>query len=428
MASIDFNNIIIEFLKNILSKNNNKDDLINYFNKNKKLFHMNLNYVDNLFIIIPDDMSDNLIHTDEIINLIIHNIEYFVFNIDFSFTFFSKKKIKIDKSYKSSIIDEFKNNWNELKIYNYDIGLNTTIFYFDNNLYYIDYNYPYIFNINDNKYIKILVDKSTICFKNNVINNVIISSHKIGHIMYYKNNFLSDDIYVYKYDNVYYSCFDELIFDLENISVLNEQKKRLSSGGFIINFKDNDYIISTYIYQKIYDIIPSFNNINKCFIELYKNDNLSFVINFMSPYPSDIIKRVNFAVKTLSREFLNIYYVTRKKANSELYNILSNNYKTILFDLHKIFIYARKNDEYSLDNNSDDFYEKKSMNHDIIYKYLKKINIDLLCNVFIDRLNLLNNIQNIHIDINTIKMSYTEFKILFSDCIHTKTMSVLLKL
>lgn len=428
MTSIDFNNIIIEFVKNILSKYDNFDDLINYFNKNKKMFHMNLNFIDNLFIIIPDDMSDNLIHTDEIINLIIHNIEYFVFNIDFSFTFFSKKKILIDKSYKSSIIDEFKNNWNKLKIYNYDIGFNTTIFYYNDNLYYIDSYYPYIFNINVNKYIKLLVDNSTISFKNNVITNVVISSHKIGHIMYYKNIFLSNDIYLYKSDNLYYSCFDELIFDLENISVLNEQKKKLTRGGFIINYNNIDYLINTYIYQKIYDIIPPFKNINKCFIELYKNDNLSFIINFMSPYPSDIIKRVNFAVKTISREFLNIYYVTRKKANSELYNILSNNYKTILFDLHKIFIYARKNDESSIDNNYDDFYEKKSMNHDIIYKYLKKINIDLLCNVFIDRLDLLNNIHNIHIDMNTVKMSFNKFKILFSDCIHTKTMSVLLKL
>lgn len=428
MASIDFNNIIVKFMKNILSKFDNNDNLINYFNINKKLLHMNLNYINNLFILIPDDMSNNLIHSDEIINLIIHNIEYFVFNNDFTFTFFYKKKINIDKTYTSPIIDEFKNNWNDIKIYNYDIGLNTTIFYYNNDLFYIDkYNYPYIININDNKYIKLLIDKSLIPFKQNIITNVIISSDKIGHIIYYKNNFIAYDIYVYKNDNVYYSCFDELIFDLENISVSNEQKKRLTTGGFIINYKNNDYIITTYIYQKICDIIPSYKNINKCFIELYKNDNLSFVINFMSPYSSDIIKRVNSAVKTLSREFLNIYHVTRKKANSELYNILSNNYKTILFDLHKIFIYARKNDD-SLDNNSDDFYEKKSMNHDIVYKYLKKINIDLLCNVFIDRLNLLNNIVDIKIDMNNVKMSFTEFKILFSDCIHTKTMSVLLKL
>ena len=68
------------------------------------------------------------------------------------------------------------------------------------------------------------------------------------------------------------------------------------------------------------------------------------------------------------------------------------------------------------------------MNHDIIYKYLKKININLLCDIFIDRLELLNKIQDITIDMNNIRMNCNEFKILFTDCIHTKTMSHLLRL
>jgi hypothetical protein len=154
----------------------------------------------------------------------------------------------------------------------------------------------------------------------------------------------------------------------------------------------------------------------------------------MSPYPSDIIKRVNFSIKTLSREFLNIYHVTRKKANAELYNILSNNYRTILFDLHKIFIYTRKSEEgvvtkiNNIINSDEEFNEKKSLNHDIIYKYLKKINIGLLCDIFIDRIELLNKIQNITIDMNNVRMNCNEFKILFTDCIHTKTMSHLLRL
>ena len=117
-----------------------------------------------------------------------------------------------------------------------------------------------------------------------------------------------------------------------------------------------------------------------------------------------------------------------------MYNILSNNYKTILFDLHKIFIYTRKNEENyntklsNIINSDDEFYEKKSLNHDVIYKYLKKITIDLLCNIFIDRIELLNNIKQIHIDMNNVKMNTNEFKILFIECVHAKTMSHLLRL
>lgn len=429
----NFELILLSYIKNLYDKYDS--NIINYFKTNNKFLHMCLDKFDNLFILKANNLSENLIHTDNTINIIIHNLDYFIFDSTFTFKIIVKKKNRIDKPYLSKTIDELKNNWKDIKIYNYNVGFNTTIFYFDNKLYYVDkFNSSNIRLVSDDKYILQLVEKSEIPFKTNIITNVIISSHKVGHIMYYKNNHICEDIFLEKSDNVYYSCFDELVFDLENISNINEQKKKITNSGFILTYKDTDFVLNTYIYQKIQDIIPPFKNINKCFLELYKNDNLSFVINYMSPYPFDIIKRVNLSIKTLSREFLNIYHVTRKKANSELYNILSNNYRTILFDLHKIFIYTRKTEEgvvtkiNNIINSDEEFNEKKSLNHDIIYKYLKKINIGLLCDIFIDRIELLNKIQNITIDMNNIRMNCNEFKILFTECIHTKTMSHLLKL
>ena len=328
---------LLSYIKNLYEKY--EDNIISYFKANSKFLHMSLDKIDDLFILKADNLSENLIHTDNLINMIIHNIEYFIFDKTFEFKIIVKKKIRLDKPYISRMVDEIKNNWKDIKIYNYNVGFNTTIFEFNDKTYYVDkYNTPYIRLISDDKYISQLVEKSQIPFKLNKITNVIICSHKVGHIMYYKNNALCEEIFLEKSDNVYYSCFDELIFDLENLSNINEQKKKITNCGFIISYNETDYILNSYIYQKIHDIIPPFKNINKCFLELYKNDNLSFVINYMSPYPSDIIKRVNLSIKTLSREFLNIYHVTRKKANSELYNILSNNYRTILFDLHKIQI------------------------------------------------------------------------------------------
>ncbi len=428
-----FENVLTDYIKNLYEKYS--DNIIEYFKANNKFLHMSLDKFDNLYFLKADNLSENLIHTDNIINMIIHNLEYFIFNNTFDFIIIVKKKIRIDKPYLSRVVDELKNNWKDIKIYNYNVGFNTTIFEFDNKLYYVDkFNNPFIRLVSDDKYISLLIEKSSIPFNLNKITNVTICSHKVGHIMFYKNNTLCEEIFLEKSDNVYYSCFDELIFDLENLSNLNEQKKKITNSGFIISYKNTDYQINTYIYQKIQDIIPPFKNINKCFLELYKNDNLSFVINYMSPYPSDIIKRVNLSIKTLSREFLNIYHVTRKKSNASLYNILSNNYRTVLFDLHKIFIYTRKSEEgvvtkiNNIINSDEEFNEKKSLNHDIIYKYLKKININLLCDIFIDRLELLNKIQDITIDMNNIRMNCNEFKILFTDCIHTKTMSHLLRL
>jgi hypothetical protein len=429
----NFELILLSYIKNLYDKYDSS--IINYFKTNNKFLHMSLDKVDDLFILKANNLSENLIHTDNTINTIIHNLDYFIFDNTFSFKILVKKKIRLDKNGLSKMIDGIKNSWKDIKIYNYNVGFNTVIFSYNDKLYYIDkFNSPNIRLVADDKYILQLVEKSEIPFITNIITNVIICSHKVGHIMYYKNNHICEDIFLEKSDNIYYSCFDELVFDLENLSNINEQKKKITSGGFILNYKDTDFVLNTYIYQKIQDIIPPFKNINKCFLELYKNDNLSFVINYMSPYPFDIIKRVNLSIKTLSREFLNIYHVTRKKANSELYNILSNNYRTILFDLHKIFIYTRKSEEgvvtkiNNIINSDEEFNEKKSLNHDIIYKYLKKINIGLLCDIFIDRIELLNKIQNITIDMNNIRMNCNEFKILFTDCIHTKTMSHLLKL
>jgi hypothetical protein len=424
---------LLSYIKNLYDKYD--DNIISYFKTNNKFLHMSLDKINDLFILKAGNLSEHLIHTDNIINMIIHNLEYFIFDKTFEFKIIVKKKIRIDKPYFSKTVDELKTFWKDIKVYNYNVGFNTTIFYYSDKMYYVDkYNAPHIRLISDDKYISQLVEKSVIPFNLNKVTNVIISSHKVGHIMYYKNNTVCEEIFLEKSDNVYYSCFDELIFDLENLSNINEQKKRITNSGFILSYKNTDYVLNSYIYQKLQDIIPPFKNINKCFLELYKNDNLSFVINYMSPYPSDIIKRVNLSIKTLSREFLNIYHVTRKKANSELYNILSNNYRTILFDLHKIFIYTRKSEEGKITkinniiNSDEEFNEKKSLNHDIIYKYLKKINICLLCDIFIDRIELLNKIQNITIDMNKIKMNTMEFKILFTDCINTKTMSYLLKI
>jgi hypothetical protein len=68
---------------------------------------------------------------------------------------------------------------------------------------------------------------------------------------------------------------------------------------------------------------------------------------------------------------------------------------------------------------NDYFIDKKSLNVDIVYKYLKKLNIEVLENIFLEREKLIDATKNILSDKN--------FKIFFEDCINTKTMSYLLK-
>jgi hypothetical protein len=420
--SNNFENNFKNYLTNIVSKYN--DNILNYFNIKLKCSNILIKKIDDLYILCINKISDNLLHSDDMINKILHNINYCIFNKDITFYYINLKKNIITKPYDLNIINEFKKNWDNISVYE-NIGLNTIFFNYNNIIYFYDIYDNTIIPINTINYINNYFNKLNLNITDKTIVNVNIILTKYTHLLYYKNNDIIDNIVINKNENIYFSCFDEFIFDLENISKQNETKKKITTNGYIIKYNNTEYIFNTYIYQKINDLMINVRNINKTYLELYKNDNLKFVINYMSPYPQEIIKRVNMSIKTLSRELLNIYHITRKKLNPDLYNILSNNYRTILFDLHKIFIYARKKENEC--ENSDDFFTiKQSMTHEIIYKYLKKININLLTYIYIDRLQLLNDIQNVKIDVDNMKLDTNEFKVLFNDCINTKTMSVLL--
>ena len=66
-----FNLILLNYIKNLYDKYD--DNIITYFKANSKFLHMCMNKIDDLFILKADNLSENLIHTDNIINMIIHN-------------------------------------------------------------------------------------------------------------------------------------------------------------------------------------------------------------------------------------------------------------------------------------------------------------------------------------------------------------------
>jgi hypothetical protein len=173
-------------------------------------------------------------------------------------------------------------------------------------------------------------------------------------------------------------------------------------------------LIENKLYEKISGLLPKYTNINKIYLDLYKNDNLNYVINYLSLYPSDIIKRINLSFKTISKEYLNIYHMTRKKAHPEIYEKLDETNKKILYDFHTIFITTRKN-EFMIQNEIAD---KKSLTVDTVYKYIKKIDTDILENIYLNRNELIKSIKEVFDNNN--------FKIFFEDCINTKTISYLL--
>lgn len=416
-------NLIRDFIMQQVIKY--QDNLYEYYTKNKKRLHMNLIIYNELYLLYTDKISSNLIHTDEVINKLLQTLDYCVFNKNGEILVIMLKKNKILQPYNDNINKILNNDdWDKIKIYNNYIGENLLLFFndIDNEYYYIDlYDEIKLLKLKDNLQLYTFIAESNIIdFTTKNKYEIYVQSNKFKHLLVYENNKLvnniikfkeySKDKLIYTDKQIYYSCQDELLFDVENISTHNEQNKQLTKGGFILEYENQYYTLNTHLYQKILDLLPKYRNINKCYLELYKNDNLSFMINYMTPYAIDIIKRVNTSMRIIAKEILNIYHLTRNRANSELYNMLSVDYKKILFDLHKIFINTRKNEELVNDFLGD----KKSINNDIVYKYLKKINFDTLLNIYNDRDVLIDNIKD-----NTI---------LFIDCINTKTMCYLLKL
>jgi hypothetical protein len=398
------------------------------------IFSINKKYKDDYIKYIKKE-KDFIIN--EISDLILINFNNDLYN---KFCLFSKDlNIFITESiprtfYKNNIsksdLDIIKTNWKKINIYE-NMGNMIYLINYDD-IIYIIYKYDKyykIYELNNNTYIYDLYQKANIQIEKNDFKKLSLIHNKYNKILYFKNNINYEEMIDYKLNKIYFSCLDELIFDLEKISLENEKKKKISINGYILELNNEEYIINTNIYQKIYDMMPYYSNINKCYIELYKNDNLCFIINYMSQYTSESINRINNSIRTLSKEILNIYHFTRNKQNSELYNILSNNYKTILYDIHKIFIYFRKNEiKENKEDKEDIDLNLSNINVDIIYKYLKKINTDLLINIYIDRTELIKNIKNIEINYNKFYSTPNQFKIIFNECSYTRTLSILLNI
>lgn len=396
-----------------------------------KSYLKSLNF-DSLSINNNDIIKNSIIlRIDDIIvlyfNSNIENYNICIFDKDFNIFYMDDKPILLYKNTfnrLNQLLNEFLNNWEKINIYEHIGDIVYLIKHSDKKYILYKYNNSYKLDNIDNCIYKKLFNNIEFV-ENNVIKLSLITL-KYNKILYYNNNDIIDNVRIYKDKKVHFSGIDELNFDLEKTSQIIEIKKKITSNGYIIEYNNKDYIINYNIYQKIIDMIPYYSNINKCYLELYKNDNLSFMINFMSNYCHDIINRVNLSVKNIAKEILNIYHFTRKNQNKELYDLLSDTYKLILSDLHKIFIYSRKYDDMNQNDDDKDFLEKTTMNIDIIYKYIKKIDTDLLIKLYINREKLISDIKNIKINYDIFTNTPTQYKMILNNCVHTKTMSVLL--
>lgn len=408
---------------------------------------------DNLIIISAKNINNNLIHTNEKINKILHETKYLIFDKStFEPICYAEKAISENEN-----IDELPNNNSYLKKHVYDIMIDYHEKDFDQSRIIIKKhhigNYIVLFHTNNKWLFTYSCNGNINIYEYNCVTHPILFEHIGDKINSFDTNYtyhivLSDTrirrlitpsnernyvvlikivckntLQEYIYENIpecikecmiideriYFSCYDELIFNLEELDEQNIYKKRLINIGYICKVNNINILYNVNSYKKILAMIPKNMSINEIHLYLYQIDKLNHLLQYVSDSYNDIVKRINLSMSTLSKEILDIYHMTRNMKNSDLYNILSNTYKQILYQLHSEYILIKNDD----DENRDEFDEKISITVDNVYVKLKTIDTSLLIELYKDRVMLSKDVININ---NSI----------IKNCIYTKIQTKLL--
>lgn len=398
-----------------------------YCSHDSLLHSLNFNVTNNFIIIYTNNISENLHHVNKYLNRVLHQFKIAVFDSkSFLPIFYLEKSINdaeticknnentYFKSYVYNKLNMFPDgvfDKNKIRIHKNYIGSYIVIFnhngtwYFtySNNIYELrPSNHPILFQhihrhinrLDSNLcYHLILVDNRLrkiippYCNTNHIV--FIKSTEKYTLIENYKNtyNFFVDN------KQIYFSCMDELYFQLEVIDQKNIRSRKIINRGFLMKIKDGNYddiclSFDTKTYKNIISMIPRGLHLHEIHLYFYQTDKLNDFLQHVDDAYNDMIKRINIAMTTMSREILDIYHMTRQKKNSQLYCLLPHSYRQILYQLHSDYIAHKNNKEI----NSSNFENKVSVSVDDVYIKLKCIDISLLSELFRDREIVIKNI------------------------------------
>ncbi|ARF10578.1 RNA ligase [Hokovirus HKV1] len=196
-------------------------------------------------------------------------------------------------------------------------------------------------------------------------------------------------------EQYYFKNIKELLNKLVEFNDRDVAKKLITWEGYILKIYEGDINnsrfhlakLQTKIYQYIMQYKPNISNIYKVYLELYKIDKLNELLPYFYKGPNEIIKQINTSMKLLTKEILDLYYLTRKHNNKNMYNTLPKTYKKVLYDLHGIYI-TKKTNTYKNASDQEEIKIEPIKLH-TVYVYLKSLQLDYLVNIFIERQELL---------------------------------------
>jgi hypothetical protein len=389
----------------------NNFTIITNKNQNYNIYHNNFyNHVKNeLNIIIFDNTTylPILYHSNSLSLLnnnhknYIHKNYSDILNSDIIDSNIQDKKISIYRNYNGKYILLFNNNdeWYfviDKTVYEYNIINNPILYsYIEDQIDDFNKNEIYEFILVDSKIKKIIKPITSYNYLVHISDNTNIT---------YINNII-------KQEEIFVSCYDELELYLYELESENIASKKLINCGIIMYHKEYNckYTIYTETYTKLYNMIKDYPDLtpDQIHFKLYQNDKLNLFLPYINNTYTDIVKRINISISTISHEILDIYHNTRNKKNSNLYNNLSPLYKKILFELHNLFIKFKSNSDNVLNN-------KISITVDDVYTKIKNMDIITIKQLYIDRNVLLSHRNKYNID-------------LIRNCSETQLQSILIK-
>ena len=223
-------------------------------------------------------------------------------------------------------------------------------------------------------------------------------------------------------DTLQFNNLESVITSLLETNERNIRNTKISTEGYIFKVYEGELYkspftilkIQTQIYQKLIKMKPNNSNIYQSCLELYQKDKLLEFLPYFSSIANGGIQRYNKAMRTISREILDLYHCTRQKRNPEIYYNLTDEYRKVLYNIHGVYIELRDNDYKKNDNynkivtntgsynGSTTYSSMRSINVHNVYHYLKKISGKELRQILEDRMKLIENDKMIFINKNCI--------------------------
>lgn len=429
----DFYNLLKKIIlqKNINSISDLDDELKKYKTiveyKNYYLEIEKLHEIDNLSVVKSQPILFNMLDLDNDLNKIIHQFDMCIIDNDTLLPLiYIDKDVEYNNDvnhfchYLSKPLDnmEFLDNKDIIQIYKNYIGEYVTLFYHKDNWYVT--NKRNVYSINGKEtfptlFKNMITDKMTnwnteldkdysyhFTFIHYRLDSCI-SSHtwnkEFKDLIYLKKekkltlltleNSLHTNNFTQK-QKIYISCKDELLTQLEIINSDMISMGKLQYRGLVLHYNDNynrfNINFDIELYHRINSKLTNFDNINQAYLSMYKNDECNSLLPYITNNSIDIIRRVNTSIKTVSKEILDIYFLTRNQNNVELYGKLSTIYKNTLYNMHNIYISKRFNETDG----------KTAVTIDNIYAYLKKsITSKDLISIYRDRKDLIDELNKI---------------------------------